>query len=611
MSKFGFRLKRVFSIIAVFVLVSPAAAQTQPQQVSNLSFQADIYGGSSPETIEYWSDLKFYGFGGFGTNSLIYRSDLVPGSDGIAYAASAGNPNVFTLNVSSEDSGTPVTLAVTTAEYSAGTVTMPSPNQLNFVWDIQESGLHLKLHRAATLVFNPAITAKYVISETFTIENLGLYFELNTFSEYLHMDDISRLRDYDGDGTNETLLAINNYSTSAYPVFGKVYLRRQSTATDFVNDGRYATVNHYPLYKAFPTGVEQEIVRAAYVTGLTKNSTAEQQVANDARLLLASRPCEIPFFAQVDDRWEDHPLRTNNNACSAYCSTIGHCGCTLTSAAMIFNTYGASTDPPHLSDCMNTSACPFAWATGATCSQGKARWIGGPSFGWSTLYKELSQNHRSVILGMCKQGTCQFDDDNDPQTHSTTHWVVVLSGQGSDPASYRIHDPWFKCGANIPLSTRYGDWEFKWMGIYEGTVPCSSLTALTPPCVSRGANPQPVQFSSSQSANDAVSSPTISSPSIVSGAVWIYTRTELTMTVEITATSSVGNITDMLIWSDTMSNTIWRSFTPFVWLPVSEFVYARFRDNLGNVTGIYSDTINPSGPPTAPLQIFLPSARRQ
>lgn len=322
--------------------------------------------------------------------------------------------------------------------------------------------------------------------------------------------------------------------------------------------------------------------------------------------VLVTRPCEIPFFSQIDDNWRDHPLRTSNNACSAYCSTIGHCGCTLTSAAMVFKTFGASTNPPQLSDCMNTSACPYAWATGATCSQGKAKWVSRPDFSWAILDHQLNQNHRPILLGMCKKGTCQYDYDNDPETYSQTHWVVVLSGQGSDPANYRIHDPAFKCGASIPLSTRSEDWEFTWIGIYEGTVPCGSLTALTPPCVSRGANPQPVQLNLDQSTNDALPSQTISSASVVSGTVWIYTRTELTMTVEITATSSVGNITDVLIWSDTISNTTWQPFTPFVWLPVSNMVYASFRDDLGNVTDVYSDTINPVGPPNAPPQVFLP-----
>jgi len=329
--------------------------------------------------------------------------------------------------------------------------------------------------------------------------------------------------------------------------------------------------------------------------------------------------CEIPFFSQRDGNWQTHPLR---GTCSGWCVdpqlefvTIGRCGCTLTSAAMVFNTYGANTDPPQLSDCMDMSACPFHWNASISCSNGKLSRVSRLGFSWDCLDQELSQNHRPVILGMCKRGTCHLDYDDDPNTHAQTHWVVVVSGRGTDPEYYLVHDPWYKCGANIPLATRSEDWDFVWMGVYEGTVPCSSLTALTPPCVAQGANPQPAQ-SGSGTANVESSllttsySGDIAPASVISGTVWLYTRTELTMTVEITAASSVGNISEMLIWSDTMSNTTWQSFTPFVWLPVSESVYARFRDNLGNVTDVYSDTINPAGPPNAPFEVFLPLIRR-
>lgn len=347
------------------------------------------------------------------------------------------------------------------------------------------------------------------------------------------------------------------------------------------------------------------------VTGLKFSPNGKTlYVTDDAgRSIYSIRPaCEIPFFSQVDDNWRDHPLR---GTCSGWCIdpqtgyvTIGKCGCTLTSAAMVFNTYGASTNPPQLSDCMNTSACPYAWDIGANCSQGTTRWVSRLDFkgnNWNTLNtldQQINQYHRPVILGMHRKGN---PDD--------THWVVVLSGQGDNPENYRVHDPGIKCGANVSLSIpRFQDYDFDYLGIYEGQVPCSSLLTLTPPCISRGANPQPV-VTSTMSLNIPLYSPIMASPSVISGTVWLYTMTELTMTVEITATSSTGTITEMLIWSDSMPNTTWQPFTPFVWLPVSEFVYAQFRDNLGNVTGVYSDTIYPQpGPPTAsvPLRVFLP-----
>ena len=85
------------------------------------------------------------------------------------------------------------------------------------------------------------------------------------------------------------------------------------------------------------------------------------------------------------------------------------------------------------------------------------------------------------------------------------------------------------------------------------------------------------------------------------------------MTVEMAASSSVRSITEMLTSSDAVSNTAWPAVTPFVWLPVSDFVCAQFKDSLANVTGGYSDTLGPSGPPTAPLldQVFLALALRE
>lgn len=270
----------------------PAAAQVQLDSVPNLVFQADIYGSTTPENIEYVGDLRFYGWGGFGTNAHVFRAFL-QGGDQIAYAVSANDPNAFSLNVSPANGGASVVLTVTKSEYSTGTVSASAPNQLSYIWEIQKSGFHLRLHKLATLNARADITAGYVVSEAFSVENLGQGFNLNSFSEFLHMDDISRVRDYNNDGVNETLLAINNYSTSGYPVFGKVYLTHQNATVAFVNDGRYAAITHYPAQKSFAPGTNQEVVQAAYVTGLTKSSQSETQVAADARILLDSVPTTI------------------------------------------------------------------------------------------------------------------------------------------------------------------------------------------------------------------------------------------------------------------------------------------------------------------------------
>ncbi len=307
--------------------------------------------------------------------------------------------------------------------------------------------------------------------------------------------------------------------------------------------------------------------------------------------------CPVPFFWQRDPRWREHPLRTNGQ-CSPECGTIGACGCTLTSAAMLFSYYGANLNPPTLSDCMGMLACPFSWGTGASCTNGRARWIGRYGFSWSRLDQELNQNHHPVLLGMHKG--------------NQTHWVLIISGRGSDPANYIMHDPWYEGGANMRLDARTArNWVLDALAVYDGQPTCESTTPVILGLDT--INPQPVVFAESGRVSSTRSQPALSgtgdlTPSpVVTGTAYVYWATAVTMTVHLTAYSSAGNVTEMLIWTDTITNTIWQPYTPFVWLPVSDLVYARFRDEFGNESEIYSDTTDPVYTPTnPPWDISLP-----
>lgn len=307
------------------------------------------------------------------------------------------------------------------------------------------------------------------------------------------------------------------------------------------------------------------------------------KIGQDFVALVPPQTCVVPFFWQREGwpqqgvGWWEHPLRTNSG-CLPQCSTIGACGCTLTSAAMVFSYYGANLNPPTLSDCMGTSACPFSWGTGASCTNGKATYVGQYAFSWNRLEQELNQNHRPVILGMHKKG-----DPND------THWVVVISGHGNDPSNYYIHDPWFVGGANMKLSARTRSYDLDWISVYSGQPSCTgtSLAALGPSAISR--------------------SPMLGSTSIVTGTALIYNMAEVTMTVQLIAQSSAGNITEMLVWTDEITNPTWQPFFTLVEMPVSDHVYARFRDEFGNESDQASDTIYPINTPRNPLlNIFLP-----
>lgn len=305
----------------------------------------------------------------------------------------------------------------------------------------------------------------------------------------------------------------------------------------------------------------------------------------------APGPCNVPFFWQADPAWQNAPLRS----CSAPCDKIGPCGCTLTSAAMIFRFYGANVTPASLSSCMGNKACPFYWGTGASCSGGKAGLVGTYGFSWSQLDYQVNQKGRPVILGMERGGV--------------PHWVVVVRGNGSSPANYTINDPAFKYGAGMKLSSRVG-WTFTRIAVYDGQKPCAlSSTAaqlnINGSPLAAWTTPQQVEVPAAEQDDKVITA------SGVTGSALIVSTTDVTMTLELSAQSSSGTITDMLIWSDTIDNTSWQAFTPYVELPISEYVFVRFRDQQGNESETKTATMSPVvGPPSPRLETYMPIARQ-
>ena len=133
--------KHLFKILYLFLFISlfnSVSFETGHAQLSSsLSFQADIYGDSGLESIEYPSDFSFHGFGGFGNNAHIFRSRLVSG-DEVAFAVSANSPNAFALEVTSQI-GSPVTLFVSKDAYSTGSVIQPTESHFRFTVTTQPS----------------------------------------------------------------------------------------------------------------------------------------------------------------------------------------------------------------------------------------------------------------------------------------------------------------------------------------------------------------------------------------------------------------------------------------------------------------------------------------
>jgi hypothetical protein len=300
MAKITYKALALFMVLIFFVTTENSARGTPDFSlpVMNLTFQADIYGDSNLETINYVSDLNFHSGGGFGGNAGVFGSSMTSG-DGTWFAVSIDDLNSYTFDIN-DLGGNSILLPITRAEYPLGTVSIPSPSMLHFVWEIQKSDLHIKLHKYAELVPDTQVVAQYVIYESYKLENLGPAFTLNRFTEYLHMDDQTTVRDYDGNGLDETLLAINYYTTTGYPIFSKIslppYLNRQYTLS-----GSYAKVDHL-IDQPILVGTTANIARSAYISSTAKNPTdAEQQVANDAKSLI-QRDAPYSISGHITDK---------------------------------------------------------------------------------------------------------------------------------------------------------------------------------------------------------------------------------------------------------------------------------------------------------------------
>jgi hypothetical protein len=348
----------------------------------------------------------------------------------------------------------------------------------------------------------------------------------------------------------------------------------------------------------------------AWRVRLTYNSSVDYFPSTQSAYQLDA-PCEVPFYYQENPIWKDHPLRSDpSNPCTL--DTIGTGGCTLTSAVMLFRYFGAfqtslgnDMNPPNLSDCMWDMACPFLWSQGSVCSNGKAwnpYYIDVTNNDLSQLDYELNHNQHPVLLQLSAIGT------NDP------HWVIVISGQGNIPANYIIHDPQFERGDYDSLSPLLLFYEIEKGVVYNGMAYCSQYNA------EQGSSEQDILAQYSENLNpvtpDAISGSNepsdLSTSDIITGTAWIYEINDITMTVKVIANSSVGDVTDMLLWTDTAPNTEWQPYVNFTWLPLSKNVYAEFRDSLGNVSDTYSDSVTPGGPPEAPIiyLTYMPLVRK-
>lgn len=298
------KFNKLGSVLLIgFILFLGSSVQAELDPLPHLSFQADIYGSSALETISYRSDLDFENHGGFGINAPVFISGLRSG-DGVMFAVSNSPAAVFSFEIL-EDT-IPKTISVPSSAYPNGEVEALSSTKLHYVWEIEDVNFHVKLHKYAELVEDERLAGGYHVREQFSLENYGSPFTLLNFSEVLHMDDRVSTQDYDCDGLNETLLAINAFSTNGYPIFGKKYEHQPSRYTKISTNNNFATVettvNGTSGLEFRNIGDKKNISSATYFSSVAKDATlAEQQITADAKTLIGG--------THFPDRWA---VRTHN-----------------------------------------------------------------------------------------------------------------------------------------------------------------------------------------------------------------------------------------------------------------------------------------------------------
>jgi hypothetical protein len=90
----------------------------------------------------------------------------------------------------------------------------------------------------------------------------------------------------------------------------------------------------------------------------------------------------------------------------------------------------------------------------------------------------------------------------------------------------------------------------------------------------------------------------------------MYRNTETDMTLELAAQSSAGTVTEMLIWTDSITNTTWQPFAQYVTLPLSEQFFVQFKDDAGNISAVISGTSDPVASPSQWYPVFIPAVSR-
>ncbi|MCC6625978.1 MAG: C39 family peptidase [Chloroflexi bacterium] len=170
--------------------------------------------------------------------------------------------------------------------------------------------------------------------------------------------------------------------------------------------------------------------------------------------------CLLQPLAQTDPRWARNVMRPAG-------TTIGSEGCALTSTAMVFNYFGASTDPAALNACAANQANGLQWdPVRARCSGDRVQTTTWRDNATLRDLEAALAGGRPVIAG--------FDRP------SNSHFVVITSGFGDQLENYHVVDSWdgstFQTLADF-VGPKKG-YHLRWLVIFNGPMPdCQPVVA--------------------------------------------------------------------------------------------------------------------------------------
>lgn len=214
-------------------------------------------------------------------------------------------------------------------------------------------------------------------------------------------------------------------------------------------DGKYLQLNDQ-------TSVPPMLFSIDLATGMITH----EETAKDPLFMTQQTPAAATTLPCSVQLWHQNNYSNIMQTCN---KSIASVGCALTSASMVFKYYGVSTDPPILNQCLGNQACPIHWDSAASrCSEGKATYIGAPTFNYTTIDQDLAAG-RPVIVYMTR-GT------------SNTHFVVVTGGAGQTPSGYTINDPYRYSSLRQTLAPYTAEgWSLISLRRYSGTPYCNDV----------------------------------------------------------------------------------------------------------------------------------------